>query len=195
MTAPVRGMMATPQQILDFWFGAPGTPGHGEFREVWFKQNPEFDAEIRRRFLHAYEQAAAGACDGWCESPEGCLALVLLLDQVPRNLFRGDPRAWATDPKARAVARQALERGHDRDLSPHGRAFLYMPFMHSEDPADQRRSLALFEALGLPASLEAARRHLEIVERFGRFPHRNAVLGRATTPEEAAFLQEPNSSF
>ena len=177
-----------PEDVLRFWFG-----GEDEPREAWFRKDEEFDREIRDRFEGLYEDAASGALDGWRESAEGALALVIALDQFPRNMFRGDPRSYATDEKARETARYAVDRAFDRELPPVRRTFLYMPFMHSEDLEDQRRSVALFEGTG-----EAERyavRHKEIVERFGRFPHRNAVLGRTTTPEEAEFLKEPGSSF
>jgi uncharacterized protein (DUF924 family) len=191
-------------EILDFWFGAPGDPGRGGFRGLWFERSDAFDAEIRRRFLADVEDAASGARDAWAATPAGALALLILLDQFPRNLFRGDPRAFATDARARAIAAAALEAGHDRALGPVERVFLCLPFEHSEDLADQDRSVALFEAIpeggGYTAevramAIRAARSHREIVARFGRFPHRNAALGRATTEEEAAFLREPNSSF
>lgn len=187
--------MAQPRDIVDFWFGTPGTPEHGTDDPRWFVSDPAFDAEIRTRFAAVHAAAADGRHDDWRRDPEGCLALILVLDQFSRNLYRGSPMAYACDPAARAAARGAVDVGHDRNLPAFTRKFLYMPYMHSEDVADQRRSLALFEALGEDAPLTAARRHLEIVERFGRFPHRNAVLGRPTSLEEATFLLEPNSSF
>ena len=188
-----------PGEVLDFWFGREGEPGYGEFRTAWFEKNPAFDEEVRDRFLGAHEDAAAGLYDGWLEEARGALALAILLDQFPRNMFRGDPRTYATDEKAREVARYALERALDRELPPFQRQFLYMPFMHSEDLEDQRRSVELFRALadepGATDVTEYAVGHMEIVRRFGRFPHRNEVLGRATTPEEAEFLKGPGSSF
>ncbi|MFQ5783935.1 MAG: DUF924 family protein [Alphaproteobacteria bacterium] len=187
--------MSRSEQILAFWFGAPGDPDHGRPRKIWFEKDAALDAEVRRCFLADYKGAAAGALDHWQETPRGALALIVLLDQFPRNMFRDDPRAYASDAKARAVARRAIDAGFDRALPPIERRFLYLPFEHSEDLADQRRSVALFRDLGDKASIEWATRHLEIVERFGRFPHRNAALGRETTPEEAAFLKEPDSSF
>ena len=187
--------MANPQEILDFWFGAPGEPGHGEDREIWFKPNLDFDADIRRRFSSDYTDAAAGRREDWLREPGACLAYILLLDQFPRHIFRGDRRAWATDAKARAASELALARGFDAALAPNARKFLYMPYMHSELISDQRRSVSLFRSVGDEVAMTAALRHLEIIERFGRFPHRNAVLGRRSTPEEEAFLLEPNSSF
>ena len=187
--------MAEPHEIVDFWFGAPGTEAYGRENPVWFARDAAFDATIRQRFLPDCEDAAAGRRDAWLNAPLPCLALILLLDQFPRNLFRGTPRAYAADAAARSAAEHAIAHGHDQILPGFTRKFLYMPYMHSESVADQRRALALFEALGEEAPLKAARRHLEIVARFGRFPHRNAVLGRATSLEEAAFLREPDSSF
>jgi uncharacterized protein (DUF924 family) len=183
------------EEVLEFWFGAADSPHAGSFREIWFERDAGFDAEIRRRFLNDVEAAAAGDLDGWRDAARSCLALILLLDQFPRNLFRGDPRAWATDPMAKATADHVLAQSYDQCLPATMRSFVYMPLMHSEDLADQRRSVALFEQLGHATSLLAARRHLYIIDRFGRFPHRNGILGRETTSEEAAFLQEPDSSF
>lgn len=152
--------------------------------------------ELRRRFLGLHEAAASGALNGWTATPEGALALVVALDQLPRNMFRGTPRAFATDPEARRRADAALVRGDDRRFPFHMAKFFYLPFMHSEALDDQRRCLALCAASPNGAdTAEWARRHLDIVERFGRFPHRNAVLGRASTPEELEFLKEPGSSF
>lgn len=189
-------MIASPdprliRRILSFWFA----DGPAVSREVWFKANPSFDKEISRRFRRTYERAAAGELDGLAENAEGSLALVLLLDQFPRNLFRGTAGAFASDGPARAVARHALKRGFDRPLPPAQRLFLYLPFEHSEDLADQEQSVALFAALGDAEWLDYAKRHRDIVARFGRFPHRNAALGRPSTPEEVAFLQTPGSSF
>jgi uncharacterized protein (DUF924 family) len=193
--------MSNVDDILGFWFGPPSDPGHTRPRERWFLKDPAFDAECARRFLGTHEKAAAGELRAWRDEPRGSLALLLLFDQFPRNIFRGTPRAFATDALAREVARHALARGHDVPLPPVWRWFFYLPFEHSEDLHDQRLSVSLFETLALrhPADgsevLDYARRHLEIIERFGRFPHRNAILGRESTPEEIAFLQEPGSSF
>ncbi|SRR5690606_14478042 len=187
--------MAAEQEVLDFWFGPHGSATYGAFREAWFTVDTAFDEEIRRRFLPLYEEAAAGRLSDWKAAPESCLALVLVLDQFPRNMFRGTPRAYATDTEALATASFGVEAGYDAILPHFTRKFLYMPYMHSERLADQERSVALFEALGEEASLKAALRHFEIIERFGRFPHRNAVLDRPSSPEEVAFLREPNSSF
>ena len=191
--------MITPGEVLDFWFGREGEEGYEEFREVWFTKDLAFDREVRDRFEDAYEEAAAGRLDYWKDEARSCLALIVLLDQFPRNMFRGDPKTYATDYMAREAARHAVERAYDRELTPYGRLFLYLPFEHSEDLEDQRFSVELFR--GLAAEIESEDllgyevRHLEIIERFGRFPHRNEILGRATTSEEAEFLREPDSSF
>lgn len=186
---------ATIRTVLGFWFGdlPPGTDP--EPRDVWFKPTPDFDREITERFLGDTERAAAGELDDLMGSAEGCLALVILLDQFPRNMFRGTARAFAADDKALTIARHALDKGFDTSLPPVACLFLYLPFEHSEDLADQERSVALFEALKNDYWLDYAVRHRDIVARFGRFPHRNAILGRASTAEEEAFLKQPGSSF
>ena len=191
--------------LLDFWFGAPGTPDHDRPREVWFAVTSAFDEALREHFLADQERAAAGAYDGWTEERGLCLALVLLLDQLPRNLYRGSPQAYLSDGKARAVAREALSRGFDRTLPPVRRLFLYLPFEHSEDPRVQDRSLELFGDLAATCAphekdeadeqLVYAERHADIIARFGRFPHRNDCLGRRCTEEELAFLAGPNASL
>jgi uncharacterized protein (DUF924 family) len=185
------------QALLDFWFGPPGDPEREQAREIWFKSTAEFDEEVGRRFLADYEAAVAGRLAAWEEMPEGALALVLLLDQVPRNIFRGTPRAYATDAAARAVADRAIARGFDCEMLPVWRKFFYMPLHHSESVADQCRCLELLEALPPepdgPDNRRYARRYLDTISRFGRFPHRNAVLGRQSTPEELVFLDEPES--
>ncbi len=191
--------MSGPEEVLDFWFGREGEEGYGEFREVWFTKDPEFDQEVRDRFEPVYEEAAAGRLEGWKDEAQSCLALIIVLDQFPRNMFRGDPKMYATDEEARDAARYAVEQGYDRELAPFQRMFVYLPFEHSEDLEDQRRSVELFRALagemGSEDLLGYAVRHMQIVERFGRFPHRNEILGRATAPEEAEFLSGPDSSF
>ena len=187
-----------PAEILDFWFGRKDEEGYGKFRDAWFQKDEAFDEKVRERFLEDYERAAWGEYDGWRKEPESCLALVILLDQFPRNLFRGDSRTYVEDEKALETARRAVEETLDRKLPGFQRMFIYMPFMHSEDVEDQRRSVALFRELAEedgPDVTEYAERHRDIVERFGRFPHRNEILGRETTPEEAVFLEQPGSSF
>jgi len=185
--------------ILDFWFGREDEPGYGEFRNVWFQKDEDFDREVQTRFREDHERAANGDLDGWREEAQSALALVILLDQFPRNIFRGDAQAHATDAKAQEVSEHAIERALDRELPAFQRMFLYMPFMHSESIEAQRRSVELFQRLrdepGGPDVVSYAIGHRDIVERFGRFPHRNDILGRQTTPEEAEFLTQPGSSF
>jgi uncharacterized protein (DUF924 family) len=181
--------------VLDFWFGPPNDPAREQHREIWFRATEEFDATLQREFLGDYEAAAAGALGSWEASPEGALGLVLLLDQVPRNIFRSTPRAYAADAAASAVADRALERRFDRQVPPAWRLFFYMPFHHSEDLADQRRSVALFGTLPRnPDRRGSLRRYgrpyIEVIQRFGRFPHRNEILGRQSTAAEVAFLAE-----
>ncbi|MFQ5466831.1 MAG: DUF924 family protein [Kiloniellaceae bacterium] len=162
----------------------------------WFRKDPDFDAAVCARLGVHYEAAAAGAHDRWMETAEGCLALCLVLDQAPRNLFRGDARAHGADAKARAVTRHALERGFDRQLPQARRMFLYLPLEHSESMADQNLCVRLMATLDEdPEWLDYARRHRDIIARFGRYPHRNAALGRDSTPEEVEFLSQPGSSF
>jgi uncharacterized protein (DUF924 family) len=190
---------ASWQEVLEFWFGAPGSPEFGRPRAAWFVKSAEFDALIRDRFLATHEAAAAGALDAWSTRPLGALALAVALDQFPRNIFRGTPRAFAADARALAVARGAVARGFDEVLLPVQRWFVYLPYEHAEELAAQRESLRLFERLAVDAAgagtLTYAMRHYAVIERFGRFPHRNAILGRASTPEELAFLDQPGSSF
>lgn len=174
--------------LLSFWF-APGT------RERWFDPDPMLDRTLEARYGAWIGDAAEGRLDGWRATARGSLALVILLDQLPRNVWRGTPRAFAHDARAREVARAALAAGHDLALDRETRLFLYLPLEHSEDPADQERCVALVAALGDPEQLDHAVRHRDVVARFGRFPHRNAALGRASTPEETAFLREPGSAF
>jgi uncharacterized protein (DUF924 family) len=174
--------------IVEYWF-APGN------EERWFEPDPDFDAEIERRFREAVADAAAGRLAHWQATPEGALALCLLLDQFPRNIWRGTVRAFSCDAMAREAARAALAAGNDRQLPPRQRPFLYLPFEHSEDLADQERCVALMRTLDNPEQLDWAQRHRDVIARFGRFPHRNAILGRNGTPEEAEFLQQPGWSF
>lgn len=191
--------MSPIEQILNFWFGNPESASYGKSRKVWFSKDPNFDQDIRDRFLPDYEAAAAGKYNGWTASPDGCLALILLFDQFPRQLFRGDRRAFATDAQALATAQQAIAQDFDQALLPVQRVFIYLPFEHSENLEHQRLSVELFRQLSdhpeTADMLPYAVRHQEIIERFGRFPHRNQILGRTTTPEEAEFLKQPGSSF
>jgi uncharacterized protein (DUF924 family) len=171
--------LEAPAAIVAFWREA------GPDR--WFKKDPAFDDEIKRRFLATHEAAAAGRLTDWEQSAEGALALLILLDQFPRNMFRSEARAFATDPLARAVTSRAILNGFDGAF-PDMRGFFYLPFEHSENLADQERGLALYKAVGDEDGLKWAVLHADIIRRFGRFPHRNAVLGRITTPDEQAFL-------
>jgi uncharacterized protein (DUF924 family) len=171
--------IATPADILAFWRDAGP--------DKWFTRDDAFDAEIREKFLATHEAAAAGKLSDWEETADGTLALAILLDQFPRNMFRGQARTFATDPLARQIANRALKRGYDQDVAEDMRGFLFLPFMHSEDMTDQHRCVELYRAAG-DANLKYAEQHADIIRRFGRFPHRNALLGRATTPDEQAFL-------
>jgi uncharacterized protein (DUF924 family) len=171
-----------PADILAFWRDA------GPKR--WYTPDEAFDAEVRRRFLGLWQRAAAGELSSWETSDDGALALVIVLDQFPRNLFRDDIRTYASDAQAREVAHRAIHRGADARIDPALREFLYLPFMHSEHLADQLRCIELSRAAGHTESLKWAEHHADIIRRFGRFPHRNRLLGRATTPEEQAFLDE-----
>jgi uncharacterized protein (DUF924 family) len=185
------------QELIDFWFGVPPAT---EPRAVWFKKDPTFDAEIRSRFGAALEQALAGGLREWDDHPEGVLARIVLLDQFPRNAFRGTARAFAGDAMALPAARALVASGADLSLGGFMRQFAYMPFEHAEDAAAQAEALRLFARLGADhpalADLEGwAKKHADIVTRFGRFPHRNAVLGRESTAEEIEFLRQPGSSF
>lgn len=167
--------------MVDFWRAAGP--------DLWFAKDAGFDRRFRERFLASHDTAARGGHAGWATTPEGSLALALLLDQFPRNAFRGAPRMYATDAVARAVAAAAIDAGHDDAVEAALRVFLYLPFAHSEELADQERSVALVEHLGEPDASHA-RRHRDIVRRFGRFPHRNPILGRAMTPAEQRYLDE-----
>jgi uncharacterized protein (DUF924 family) len=168
--------------IVEFWFSA-------KVRPLWFQSTPEFDAELRDRFESVWQQAAAGKLDSWAKTPEGALALVIVLDQLPLNIYRGDALCFSTEAKSREIATLAIERNFAADLTEEQKAFLYMPFMHSELLADQDKAVALYEAAGLAENLKFAQHHRDIVHRFGRFPHRNKILGRPSTEEEQAYLQ------
>jgi uncharacterized protein (DUF924 family) len=172
--------IAEPAIVLAFW-RAVGP-------DKWFEKDAALDAEIRARFLPTYEAAAAGDLARWATTPEGALALIVVLDQFPRNMFRGDARTYAADPQARAVAVAALARGFDRHFAYADCQFMYLPLSHSEDLADQERAVALYRDAGDEEGLRYAEQHADIIRRFGRFPHRNAILGRETTPAEQAFL-------
>jgi uncharacterized protein (DUF924 family) len=180
MPADLHAPLPAPADVVRFWTDA------GPAR--WFRKDAAFDAEFRTRFLAAHEAAARGELDGWAATAQGALALLVLLDQYPRNAFRGTARMYATDARARQVAEAAVDAGLDRQVPDTGlRNFFYLPFMHAERLADQDRAVQLTAALG-PETHGHAIRHREVVARFGRFPHRNALLGRTTTAEEQAFL-------
>lgn len=189
--------------VLDFWFGPTGDPGHAAPRKAWFTKDDAFDAEIARRFGPLIEQALAGDLDDWITRPIAplhALALVIVLDQFTRNVFRGTARAFAGDARALQTARAMVASGADRALNGVQRSFVYLPFEHAEDRSHQRTAMQLFEQLAQDEPARAdlvgwARQHHDVVARFGRFPHRNAALGRASTDEEAAFLLQPGSGF
>jgi uncharacterized protein (DUF924 family) len=172
--------MTDPNDVVAFWREA------GEYR--WFEGGPAFDAECRARWLEPHFAAARREHDDWMDSADGALALLILLDQIPRNVFRGTAHAFATDPLALHFARRAVDAKLDREVDAALRAFVYLPFEHSEDLPDQRRSVALFEPLGNAQYTQYAHAHLEVIEKFGRFPHRNRALGRTSTPAEQAWL-------
>jgi uncharacterized protein (DUF924 family) len=174
--------VSTPEEIIAFWREAGP--------EKWFSKDDAFDAAIRERFFLTYEAAARGDLNEWELTPDGALAVVILLDQFPRNMFRSTRGAFKTDPAALMAADRAIERGFDHKVDPVLRRFFYLPFMHSESVRHQERSVALNEALGDPDSVKYAHHHHDIIARFGRFPHRNTILGRETTPDEARFLEE-----
>jgi uncharacterized protein (DUF924 family) len=185
------------EQVLFFWFGTPAERGKRQAR--WFAKDEAFDREIRSRFLTLHEDAASGRLAPLREDRQEALALIVLLDQFPRNMFRGTPRAFATDPLALEEARHVVARGFDRAMLPVERMFVYLPFEHSEALADQLTACELTKPLdAYPESADAYRYavlHRDIIQRFGRFPHRNAVLGRPSTAEEIEFLKGPGSSF
>ncbi|WP_353113261.1 DUF924 family protein [Salinisphaera dokdonensis] len=181
-------MPVSPEAVNHFWFDELSP-------RDWFRKSAALDEQISTRFGVTLEVAAAGCLSGWRESPHGRLAEVIVLDQFSRNIHRDSARAFENDPAALALARHAIDTGADRGLSAQQRAFLYMPFMHSEALADHETALALYRSLGMENHLDAERKHYAIIERFGRYPHRNALLGRETSAEEAAFLAEPGSSF
>jgi len=185
--------MIAPDNVLDFWFAGDGTL----YRDVWFVKDAAFDTECGR-FADALHVARGGGLDRWADTARGMLALIVLLDQFSRNLHRGSPDSYAADAQACALARDAVARGFDRVLHPVERSFIYLPFEHSEDLADQHESVRLFETLRLAlgdSTVEYAYRHRDLIRRFGRFPHRNAVLGRESAAEELRYLAQPGGGF
>ena len=196
-TGPVTANDPRAREVLAFWFGEG--PERGKPRNVWFRKDAAFDAEILNRFGALYDQAASNRLAAWCERAGDCLALVLVLDQFPRNMFRGTARAFASDSLALDSARRAVERGFDAVCLPVERLFFYLPFEHSESLDDQWRALALIGPLAAWSETADvfgyAVRHWEVIRRFGRFPHRNATLERASTSQELEFLKTPGSGF
>ena len=188
------------ESVLAFWFGAPGDDELGSQRKQWFAKSDAFDATIRERFAPAIEQALRGELDAWADAPRSALARILLLDQFTRNVFRDTPRAFAGDTQALAAASAMVGSRHDEALPPFMRAFVYLPFEHAEGLAMQDEAVRLFTRLmgadpSLAPLLDYAYRHRTVIERFGRFPHRNDILGRRSTAEETAFLALPGSRF
>lgn len=194
-------MNAQAKAIFDFWFLPPGSPGYGAARVEWFRKDERFDREIEAAFAPLIERALAGGLRDWdAGGPQPALARILLLDQFTRNVHRGTPRAFAGDKLALQAAQDMVDDDEDLALLPVQRAFVYLPFEHAEDMDRQRQSVALFSRLaaadgGFGSMLDYAVRHRDVIARFGRFPHRNAILGRPSTPEELAFLQQPGSGF
>ncbi|MGH8727176.1 MAG: DUF924 family protein [Burkholderiales bacterium] len=195
------------EEILDFWFGDFSVPDYPprERSQLWFGKSESDDRLIRERFSATLERAARGEYDGWKSDPRGRLALILVFDQFPRNIYRDTPRAFAFDPKAQALATEGIEQGSDTALNPFDRVFFYLPLEHAEDPQLQRKSVERYRRLieeappellaKLSGYLDYAVRHAQVIERFGRFPHRNRILGRVSTPQETEYLKEPGSSF
>ncbi|MEO8135139.1 MAG: DUF924 family protein [Betaproteobacteria bacterium] len=187
------------QSVLDFWFLPPAAPGFGEVRSEWFRKDPTFDEAIREQFGGLIEAALGGALDHWDIKTRGALARIIVLDQFTRNLFRNTARAFAGDAQALSAARALVDTASDRALPPVERWFVYMPFEHAEDIVMQERAITLFTALEADSKLDNlvgyAVRHRDIIARFGRFPHRNRMLDRASTPDEIEFLKQPGSGF
>jgi uncharacterized protein (DUF924 family) len=183
-------MKILASEVLRFWFGEDAE--YGKAHKRWFEKNPAFDAEVRTRFSNLHEELSTSR--DWLDGPRDCLARIVVLDQFPRNMFRGTPRAFATDDLALRAARHAIASGYDRDWQRVEKIFAYLPFEHSEALADQERACELMRPLG-EEQYDYALRHKAIIERFGRFPHRNAILGRASTAEEIEFLKQPGSGF
>jgi len=196
---PDIDQIISPRDVLDFWFGAPGDADFGASRAAWFSQSDAFDEAIKTRFGAAVDQALEGGFEDWRADFDGALALIILLDQFPRNIHRGTAKMYAGDIRARAVSASAMEIVPDAAVAPVQRLFLYLPFEHSEEMPDQEFSVQLFRAMPDVSDkarwLDYAIRHQEIIARFGRFPHRNEILARPSTPEEHEYLQEADSGF
>jgi uncharacterized protein (DUF924 family) len=199
--------MNNAEQVLDFWFGACGADGSLDpaKQKMWFGDGRKYDAEIREKFGALHERASRGELEEWAETPRGRMALVILFDQMSRHIHRDTPRAFAQDPAAQKLALDGINRNVDRELIPAQRAFFYIPFEHAEDIELQRLGVRCFDGLARTAAAQVKKdyesfcdycqRHRDIIERFGRFPHRNAILGRVSTPEETKFLKQPGSAF
>ncbi len=191
--------MSSFENILEFWFGNKNQRDYGKPKQFWFTKDAKIDETIKQQFITDYEVAKQGILDSWKNSPRSCLALILLLDQVPRNIFRGQPQMYATDEQALNLAKFAVENELDQQLLPVEQWFIYLPFEHSENLDHQCQAVALFRKLSdhpdSAITIDYAIRHFEVIRQFGRFPHRNQILGRETTPEEAEFLKQPGSSF
>lgn len=200
-------LVQTIETVLTAWLGEQDEQGMSPPEQTarWYKKDPSFDAWLRETFASTWDAIMTGQCEHWLDEPRGRLAYVLVLDQLSRNMFRGEAKMFAGDPRGLRAAQSCVARGADRELLGHGRVFLYLPFMHSEDLAMQDECVRLFSAFrdessgALRAALESnvqyAHRHRDIIVQWGRFPHRNEILGRTSTPEEAEFLKQPGSSF
>lgn len=195
---PAPFYCVNPADVLDFWFGAPGGPDYGKQRPFWFAKSDATDELIRGRFADAVGVALKGQTDHWALTPRGALASIIVFDQFTRNIYRDTPRSFDGDAQALRLASNLVDRNDDRLLAPVERWFAYMPFQHSEFRNDQEESVRLFKQLaqeGLPEPLPWAIKHFDVIKRFGRFPHRNAILGRESTAEEIEFLKEQGSRF
>lgn len=191
---------AAAQRVLDFWFGVPGSAEHRQVRDVWFRKSDAFDRSIAEQFGHEIDAALRGDLQEWDATPEGALARIVVLDQFTRNVFRNTPRAFAGDAQALELARRLVRHAFDQRLPLVQRWFVYMPFEHAEDMAAQDESVQLFDALaragsGFESALDYAHRHRDVIARFGRFPHRNAILERKSTPAEQEYLSQPGAGF
>jgi len=183
--------MSTPiSHILNFWFGEPLEPNYGQFKPIWFVSSPEFDNLVKAQFLGLYIQAKEGSLNNLLDIPQGILALILLLDQFPRNMFRNQAQAFETDQQACLLAKRAISEEYDQQLPLFMRPFIYMPLEHSENEEDQRLSVHMFQKLGDPNFINYALQHQDVINRFGRFPYRNSILGRISTLEETQFLNQ-----
>lgn len=200
----ISPLPAAAKLVLDFWFGTPDSAEWNRVRPLWFTKSDTTDNLIRERFLSIWHEMRAGGCEDWRATPEGCCAYIIVADQLSRNMFRDQPQAFATDALALAAARAMVEQGTDRSLpTPYHRQFCYMPFEHDESLASQDEAIRLFTQLrdetdaaaGMGDVLHWAERHRDVIVRFGRYPHRNGILGRSSTAEEQAFLAQPGSSF